>query len=184
VRWIIKKQKSNDEHYQKALAGGRVPLTGVLAGVAVPCDPFLTAHSEVLLTASETGLDVTLEAISAGRVTGRTATPVYRTGIARLILRSEQRPGASLILTTDGSAGPNIRGLVVIRTFLVGSAAAGDVCWCAQRALAEADGHYAQAQAGCIALGIAARRHRRIDDSVLSIFPERSHDRNGGAERR
>jgi CHAT domain-containing protein len=142
--------------------------TGVLATVDVPCDPALSAgstsftlqmrggarvtrdmaipaNSEVLLTASETGLDVTVEAISAGRVIGRTATPVGRTGIARLTLRTGSGAKISLIIAADGD--PGIRGLVVIRTFLVNKAAANDGCWRVQRLLAEADGHYAHAQA-------------------------------------
>ena len=142
--------------------------TGAFASVDVPCDPALSAgstsftlqlhggahvthdivipaHSEVLLTASETGLDVTVEAISAGRVIGRTASPVGRTGIARLTLRSGSGTKMSLIIAADGD--PGIRGLVVIRTFLVNKAAANDGCWRVQRLLAEADGHYAHAQA-------------------------------------
>lgn len=142
--------------------------TAVLASVAVPCDPLLSggsssftlrlhggvrvtreivipARSEMLLSASETGLDVTLEALDAGRVIGRTATPVSRTGVARLTLRSDPGAKISLIVTAEGD--PGQRGLVVIRTFLVRKATANDVCWRVQRLLAEADGHYAQALA-------------------------------------
>lgn len=142
--------------------------TGVLANVDVPCDPLLSAgstaftlqlrgtarvtrnivipaHSEALVTASETGVDVTLEATSAGRVIGRTATPVYRTGIARLILRTDPDAKISMVVTARGD--PGVRGLAVIRTFLVNKVAANDVCWRVQRLLAEADGHFAQAQA-------------------------------------
>ncbi len=140
----------------------------VFASVEVPCDPALSAgstattlqlrgggrvthditipaHSEVLLTASETGLDIMLEAISAGRVIGRTATPVPRTGIARLTLRTEPDAKISLVIKAQGDS--SVRGLVVVRTFLVSKAAENDVCWRVQRVLAAADGHYAQAQA-------------------------------------
>jgi CHAT domain-containing protein len=140
----------------------------VFASIDVPCDPVLSAgstsftlqlhggsrvahdvvipaHSEVLLTASETGLDVALEAISAGRVIGRTATPVYRTGTARLTLRTDPEAKISLVVTARGD--PGVRGRVVIRTFRVSQAAANEACWRVQRLLAEADSHYAQALA-------------------------------------
>lgn len=143
---------------------------GVLANAATPCDPLLTgtptffattlqlsggarttadiaipAHSHVLLIAAENGLDITLEAVSAGHVIGRTASPVYRTGAARLTLRTKTDMKASLVVTVRGD--PAVHGQVAIRAFLVNDDAQNDKCLRAQALLAAGDSHYAQAQA-------------------------------------
>jgi CHAT domain-containing protein len=172
--------------------------TGVLATVAVPCDPLVSAestsfslqlsggsrvtrdivipaHSEALVTASETGLDVTVEATSAGRVIGRTASPVPRTGIARLMLRTDPSAKVSLAVTAKGD--PGVRGLAVIRTFFVSKAAANAVCWRVQRLLAAADGHYAQAQAATIDNGgdsntDARREYQTAEDQYLAAVKQ------------
>jgi CHAT domain-containing protein len=146
---------------------------GALANVAAPCNPLLTAkptfftttlqltggarvtrdiavplHSQVLVIASETGLGITLEVLSGGRVIGRSASPVSRTGSARLTLRTQSDAKTSLVVTAKGD--PGVRGQVAIRAFLVDADAANDRCLRAQMSLASADSHYAQAQAATI----------------------------------
>ncbi|HEY6925508.1 MAG TPA: CHAT domain-containing tetratricopeptide repeat protein [Steroidobacteraceae bacterium] len=141
---------------------------GALASIEAPCHPLTTArstsstvqltgaghvtrqvdipsHSEVLITASQSGLNVTLEVVSAGLVIERAASPVYRAGGVHLALRAELGAKVSLVVTAKGHHGA--RGRVVIRTLFLSKAAGSDPCWRVQRLLALADGSFARGQA-------------------------------------
>ncbi len=176
---------------------------GMLASAAATCDPLLARkqtalsatlqlnggeratreiaipeHSQALVLASETGLDITLEAVSAGRVIGRSASPVERTGIARLVLDTQLPLAASLVVTAKGD--PGVRGQVAIRVFLLNGEATNDRCLRAQILLASGDSHYARAQAvtaddnSNVPKTDAAREYKAATDQYLAASEQAS----------
>jgi CHAT domain-containing protein len=88
-------------------------------------------------------------------------------------------PGTKISLVVTAKGDPGVRGLVVIRVFLLSKAAANDVCWRVQRLLATADGHYAQAQAVAIdnsgdSKADALRKYKTASDHYLTAAKQTS----------
>lgn len=114
-------------------------------GTRASRDVMFPAQSKALVIAAETGIDITLEASSGDRLLGRTATPVYRTGVERLVLHTDR--AETISLTAVAKADEGAHGQLVIRVFVIDNPAADDACTQAHWRLAVADGHYAAAQA-------------------------------------
>jgi CHAT domain-containing protein len=127
---------------------GQAPLftttVELQGGARVTRELSVPPRTQLLVIATETGLDATLEATRAGQVIGRTASPVYRTGIERLAFQTER--GGSVSLSVEGKGDTGSHGHVAIRVFTVGASPGSDGCVQVQLMLAAADSHYAAAQ--------------------------------------
>ena len=111
----------------------------------------VSTSSQFMVFAREHGVDITLELTDgAGRVLGRSDTPIRRTGVQRIEIAAT--PGQRLNAVVTGKDRGDSNGSVELRVVDLNRAVSG-TCLRAQRLLANADTAYAAGQSVTLAVG-------------------------------